>query len=419
MVLVLLATWTLPSGAQESTTTIAPPTTAPPTTAAPSTAAPTTAAPTTAAPTTAPATTAAPNTDAPTTAGPTTTLSAEERAAKAEAAGNLNAARAADSEIASGLRAINEAAQTTQSKIDDAQRRLDAARRTAETAGEELTESDAEQVAIEEQLLAKAVEGFKSGLGDPGVFFTDRNVNQTLRQTQLLQQANRSTAELLEELRALKEDRRVAQAEAEQAALEAEALEAELTAELETLRSQEGVQLRLRAEAQSRISRWESELTAYAAEDEEIQRLISQGSAPPVASPQPREPSVLGYQWPVIGRVSSGFGYRIHPVYGTRKLHSGLDVAAARGVPIVSTSAGVVIYAGWRGGYGNTVIVDHGDGLTSLYAHMSEIGASEGTVVERGDVVGLVGATGTATGNHLHFEIRFNGTPTDPAPYLP
>ena len=148
--------------------------------------------------------------------------------------------------------------------------------------------------------------------------------------------------------------------------------------------------------------------------------LISQGgSTAPVAAPQPREPSVLGYQWPVIGRVSSGYGYRTHPVYGTRKLHSGLDVAAPRGTSISATSGGVVIYAGWRGGYGNTVIVDHGGGLTSLYAHMSEIGASEGQVVERGDSLGLVGATGTATGNHLHFEIRYNGTPTDPAPYLP
>jgi len=356
---------------------------------------------------------------ATTAPGSAITLSAEERAQRATAAGNLNAARAADSEIAAALQNINEAAQATQSKIDRAESRLEVALSTLETASAELAESDEEQAAIEEQLRSKAVEGFKSGADDSGVFFTDRSMNQTLRQTQLLQQANASTAELLEDLRALLEDRRVAQAEAEQAAFDAERLEEELTAELEILREQEGVQLGLRAEAQARIARWESELTAYAAEDAAIQRLIAEGSSAPAVAPQPREPSVLGYQWPVIGRVTSGFGYRIHPIYGTRKLHSGVDVGAARGTPISSTFAGVVIYTGWRGGYGNTVIVDHGGGLTSLYAHMSEIGVSNGAAVERGDVVGFVGATGTATGNHLHFEIRFNGTATDPAPYLP
>lgn len=370
---------------------------------------------TTVPPTTAPSTTAAPT---ETTATPTT-LSAEERRAKARAAGNLNAAKAADVEIASGLQAINEAAQTTRSKIDRATRLLETAQVLEATASVELTESNEAQGQIENQLLAKAVEGFKSGFDTPEVFFSDRNMNQTIRQTQLLQQANQSTAELLEELRALKEDRRVAQAEAAQAAADAEALQRELTAELETLREQQTVQLRLKAEAESRINKWESELSAYAAEDSEIQRLIADSAVTPVANPEPRQPSLLGYQWPIIGKVTSPYGYRIHPVYGTRKLHSGLDVSAARGVPISATSGGVVIYTGWRGGYGNTVIVDHGEGLSSLYAHMSQIGIAEGASVDRGDVVGLVGATGTATGNHLHFEIRLNGTAVNPAPYLP
>jgi murein DD-endopeptidase MepM/ murein hydrolase activator NlpD len=86
---------------------------------------------------------------------------------------------------------------------------------------------------------------------------------------------------------------------------------------------------------------------------------------------------------------------------------------------VTATTGGTVISSGWRGGYGNTVIVDHGDGFTSLYGHLSQLGVSVGSSVDRGDVVGLVGATGTATGNHLHFEIRVNGVATDPRPYLP
>lgn len=368
---------------------------------------------------TGPPTTISPGESTTTVSGVTTTLSAEQVAKKNQAAGNLNAARAADSEIAAGLRSINEEAQATQSKIDRVQRLLEVAKTTMETTSEELAESSTEQDEVEQQLRAKAVQGFKTGQDDPGPFFSDGSINQSIRQTQLLQQANKSTSELLDELRALLEDRQVAQAEAERAAEDAGQLERELLKELETLRSQQTVQLQLKAEAESRIAKWEAELTAYAAEDSAIQRLIADSTATPIAQPQPSEPSLLGYQWPILGTVTSGFGYRIHPVYGTRKLHSGLDVSSGLGTPISATSGGTVIFAGWRGGYGNTVIVDHGLGLTSLYAHMSQIGLSEGASVDRGDVVGLVGATGTATGNHLHFEIRLNGVATNPRPYLP
>jgi murein DD-endopeptidase MepM/ murein hydrolase activator NlpD len=408
---LLLGLGALPSGAQDPTTTVTPTTvestTTPPTTVDPSSSVSDTSAP------------PGSDTTVPPPAAPTT-LSEEDRQAKAAAASKLNAAVAADSEIAAGLRAVNESAQATQSKVDRAQQSLEAARQAMETAAAELEASSAQQVVVEEQLLSKAVEGFKSGQEDPpSVFFTDRSMNQTIRQTQLLHQANKGTAELLEELRTLKEDQRVAQAEAGQAAQDAEALQTELSAELAILQEQQGVQLRLKREAESRISKWESALTAYAAEDQQIQTLIADSSATTVAVAAPRAPSAYGMQWPVEGPLTSGFGYRVHPVYGTRKLHSGLDISGPQGTPIASAGQGQVIFAGWRGGYGNTVIVDHGEGVTTLYAHMSQISVSDGASVERGDGLGLVGSTGTATGNHLHLEVRVNGEATDPRPYLP
>ncbi|MEM7341126.1 MAG: peptidoglycan DD-metalloendopeptidase family protein [Actinomycetota bacterium] len=414
---VLLGAGALPAVGTSSTTTTT--TTAPTsTTAAPTTESTTTTA---AAPT---STTAAPTTasSAPTTAAPatSTTLSAAQQAERDSAASNLRTAQQTNSEIAAGLRSITEEAQGTQSKIDNAQRQLEVARSTMQTAAEELAESSTAQVEIEEQLRAKAIEGFKAGVGSPGPFFNDGDINQTIRQAELLSQANKGTAELLEELNTLLEDRRVARAEAEQAARDSEVLEQQLLEELENLRDQQLGQLELKAEAERRIARWEAELTAYAREDAAIRDLISDSSTDDdIAQPIPTQPSLLGYQWPVIGRLSSPYGYRIHPVYGTRKLHAGVDVAAPAGTPIAATGDGVVIFAGVRGGYGNTVLVDHGGGITSLYAHMSQIGVSVGTVVRGGDGVGLVGATGTATGNHLHFEIRLNGGPVDPTPYLP
>jgi len=123
--------------------------------------------------------------------------------------------------------------------------------------------------------------------------------------------------------------------------------------------------------------------------------------------------------WPVVGAVNSGYGMRIHPVYGGRRLHTGMDVDVAWGEDVVSVTGGIVVRAGWNGGYGNTVEVDHGDGTSSLYAHLSEINVELGSLVARGDLVGLVGATGTATSAHLHFEIREDGEAVDPALHLP
>ena len=122
--------------------------------------------------------------------------------------------------------------------------------------------------------------------------------------------------------------------------------------------------------------------------------------------------------WPVNGPVVSPFGYRIHPILGYRKLHTGMDFAVGYGTPIQASDSGSVIYATWMGGYGNVIIIDHGRGISTLYAHQSSLAVGTGSVVTRGQVVGYVGSTGFSTGPHLHFEVRVNGTPVDPMGYL-
>ncbi len=112
------------------------------------------------------------------------------------------------------------------------------------------------------------------------------------------------------------------------------------------------------------------------------------------------------------------YGYRINPISGKRELHSGLDMKATYGTDIVAAESGVVIYAGTRGGYGKTVIIDHGGGMTTLYAHNSKLVVSKGQSVKRGQVIAKAGSTGYSTGVHAHFEVRINGKTTDPAPYL-
>lgn len=124
--------------------------------------------------------------------------------------------------------------------------------------------------------------------------------------------------------------------------------------------------------------------------------------------------------WPAPSytRISSPYGYRIHPIYNTKKFHSGVDLAAPGGTNILAAENGRVISAGWNGGYGNCLVVDHGGGISTLYAHASRLLVSKGAYVTKGQVIAKVGTTGNSTGNHLHFEVLINGKTTDPMAYI-
>ena len=126
------------------------------------------------------------------------------------------------------------------------------------------------------------------------------------------------------------------------------------------------------------------------------------------------------YNWPVPSTkyITSYYGYRIHPVYGYKKFHSGIDIGASYGADIVAMADGKVTLASWNGGYGKCVVVNHGGGLTSLYGHNSDILVSYGQEVKKGQVIAKAGSTGVSTGPHLHFEVRKNGSTTDPRGYV-
>jgi murein DD-endopeptidase MepM/ murein hydrolase activator NlpD len=123
-------------------------------------------------------------------------------------------------------------------------------------------------------------------------------------------------------------------------------------------------------------------------------------------------PSAAGFIWPVNGPVVSGYGWR----WG--RMHEGIDIAASSGTPIWAAASGTVIYSGWLGGYGNLVVIDHGNGLSTAYAHASSILVGVGQSVSQGETVSLIGSTGNSSGPHLHFEVRVNGSAVDPLLYL-
>ncbi|WP_419849546.1 peptidoglycan DD-metalloendopeptidase family protein [Candidatus Poriferisocius sp.] len=241
-------------------------------------------------------------------------------------------------------------------------------------------------------------------------------IEQTLVELAELQEAQ----EKLQEEWDRKRDLLLAQIEAEAQAQDA--VEDEISglrrniAEIEDEIERERERIRLEEERRKR----EAELARLAElerqRQEDLERLAEQeraGQFDNIDIPAPPE-----FFRPVTGEVVSGFGNRVHPIFGNVRFHAGLDFANNMGDPISAAASGTVIQVKYREGYGNTIIVDHGGGWTTLYAHLSQYNVSLNQEVEIGQTIGFIGSTGWSTGPHLHFEVRYRGSPRDPAKYL-
>ena len=170
---------------------------------------------------------------------------------------------------------------------------------------------------------------------------------------------------------------------------------------------------------QAERTRWEKELAEEERQSRELEKVIREMQARLGKSGQLTKWTGK-FIWPVVGgRISSSFGWRIHPIFRDRRFHSGIDIAIGTGTPVKAVADGYVLMAGWINGYGNTVILDHGGGLSTLYAHNKSVSRSAGQAVLQGDIICHVGSTGFATGPHLHFEARQDGSPQNPISLLP
>lgn len=147
----------------------------------------------------------------------------------------------------------------------------------------------------------------------------------------------------------------------------------------------------------------------------QVENMIRQSRYVPSGTPRSGSGRMI---WPLNGPITSEFGWRTHPIFGTARYHSGLDIGGDYGDPILAADSGTVIYAGWISGYGNAVIIDHGGGVSSLYGHNQSLNVSEGQSVTQGQVIAYCGSTGNSTGPHCHFEVRLNGEPVSPYNYL-
>ena len=191
-----------------------------------------------------------------------------------------------------------------------------------------------------------------------------------------------------------------------------QSVRAEADAVRDRARAQEDTERALFNEARSRTDELEARLAALQVESNSIGSLLRLRGAGSGDRPGSLEPPIP------FAAVTSRFGPRTHPILGTVRNHTGIDLRGSTGTPVRAAGAGEVILAGPRGGYGNTVVIGHGGNLATLSAHLSSVLVSPGQTVRPGQVVGLVGSTGMSTGPHLHFEVRISGAPVDPLPYL-
>jgi len=165
------------------------------------------------------------------------------------------------------------------------------------------------------------------------------------------------------------------------------------------------------AQAQARKAEFERAAVANTAASSSVGQILATRSAG-------HAPGGAHLQFPAAGPVTSRFGMRMHPIFHTMRMHSGIDIGAGYGAPVHAAAAGTVVVAGVITGYGNAIVVDHGNGMATLYGHLSRFAVHRGVRVGVGQTIGAVGNTGNSTGPHLHFEVRINGAPVDPLPYL-
>ena len=343
------------------------------------------------------------------------------RREKAEVAATLELLRAEDAEVAAALADIDAYLSIEQAKLDAAQLAVDAAEQARLRWQEEIARTEAEMEALRAQLRDRAVAAYVTrGDEDARAWLESDGFGEASKKQALLDQVNTSTGDVIDHMRVVEDEQRVAEREAAIAVAEADELRAELAEVVAEIETHRAAQAAVKAELDARIAEWERQADAFAAEERKLSAFIRERQAEiDRARVQARAPSAFGFRWPAAGRVTSGFGMRRHPIFGRTRMHSGIDIDASSGEPVWAAKDGTVIRSGWANGYGNVVIIDHGDGVTTVYAHLSRRDISSGRFVGSGEVIGRVGSTGWSTGPHLHFEIRLAGDPVDPRPYLP
>jgi murein DD-endopeptidase MepM/ murein hydrolase activator NlpD len=312
------------------------------------------------------------------------------------------------------LERLNNQLNEAENQLGQVERDIEATRKELERVTKELEEAQKELEKRDDLYKQRLRAMYKnSGYGYLEVLLNAENFSDFVSRFYLVRKVAAYDISILEEL---KEYRDLVQAK-EDEVKEKEVRMLSLRNDLRNKRDEIKTVTASRNNALAKVRNEEKELDKMLAELERTSKQITQT----ILSLAQKGEFIGGkFVWPAPGYnyITSDYGWRVHPIYKTRKYHAGIDIRVPWGKKIVAAGAGKVIYANTYGGYGKTVIIDHGGGITTLYAHNSSLNVKVGTVVTAGTTIALAGSTGVSTGPHLHFEVRKNGEVVNPRPWL-
>ena len=351
----------------------------------------------------------------------------EQLAAEAEIA----LLEAEDLEVVAALEAATSLVNLQEAKAQAAEQRLQAALDTKIQAQEDFLAIASQIEEIEQRALTYAVESY-IGMSDrrTEAWFEAEDATIAAHKIALLDLISSNTNDVLDQLKLIQEERSYLLTKAAVAQEEADAIREELEQVRVELDAQKAVREEIKKELDVRRAHWDSvlataveeqqEITDFiAAEEERIARELEEARRRAELEARLGEITEAGWVLPSPGAITSWFGPRLHPILGYTRMHNGVDFNCWTGDPIRSATDGIVIMAQYYGGYGYTIIVQHANSLSTLYAHLSAFNSQVNDYVVAGQQIGQCGTTGLSTGPHLHFEVRQSGAPVNPLPYLP
>ena len=338
----------------------------------------------------------------------------------ATAAEALVVVAAADDVVADALHALDDAVALQEAKIAAARQAIEAAEAEATLRWVQADQVEAEVAELRLRIQELAIDVYISRMR-PGSLLESRDLTEGVRRAAILDAVIGDRGDMVDRLRALESDLEDIAFSADDAIREADARQRELESSILVLDRRIAAKENMKGELEERIRAYEEEIRQFERDQYVMAVLIENLIAEELrkSAPDLTKESGQGFIMPMEGKMGSGFGPRIHPIFGTKRQHNGVDIGCVRGQPIWAAKAGKVIFAGWKNGYGNIVLIEHDGPVVTLYAHQEELHVSSGYVIDKGEVLGKCGSTGWSTGPHLHFEVRTGGEAKDPMIVLP
>jgi len=341
------------------------------------------------------------------------------RAAELEARAALDVLEAEWEDIELAFQAADELVQLAEARSVAVRTQLELAEQRLRRTEVGLAWAEYDQEQVSDQLADLAIQEYL-GIGDEETLLENGDINEVLTRNIVLEVVQGAGYDVIDTARTAATQQEELRANAERDIAEVERLEQVLEEEQVELEAAWEVRAKARDALDARLDEWSDVITEWENIEQDLTDFIVFEQAKlDIQSQLDAVRSAEGYVWPTAGGIGSYFGWRRHPILGYSRLHGGLDIGGRMNQPIIAAKEGIVILAGVNGGYGNTVIIDHGNGYASLYGHQSSFEVRQGDFVETGQHIGNVGSTGLSTGPHLHFEIRVDGSVTDPLPFLP